>query len=263
MLGLPNAISIQNRGMLKMTIGFSRMLAICSLIGPIWLAACSQTESDPAGSTDVNIPPSDQTGISGDASSGSAQETIKEIEAWMNTEGAASMQCTIRDAEQDLDLKQTLLEMGKRDQSVRQIGTQLSDDALMVDEENTRQLREIIEAHGWPDNCLVGPDGADAAFLVLQHTQDTEFRTYALAKFEEKLKLGTVDASNYAYLIDRDLMNEGLPQIYGTQYRCESGATHPVRWKVENEENLDALRRKVGLFPIRLQDDLASFESCD
>jgi hypothetical protein len=35
--------------------------------------------------------------------------------------------------------------------------------------ENTRQLRQIVRRHGWPGRRLVGEDGADAAWLVLQH----------------------------------------------------------------------------------------------
>ena len=34
---------------------------------------------------------------------------------------------------------------------------------------NTARLRQIVRAHGWPGRTLVGEDGADAAWLLLQH----------------------------------------------------------------------------------------------
>ena len=35
---------------------------------------------------------------------------------------------------------------------------------------HTARLREIVAEHGWPGRSLAGEDGADAAWLVLQHT---------------------------------------------------------------------------------------------
>ncbi len=36
---------------------------------------------------------------------------------------------------------------------------------------HTARLQEIVAEHGWPGRSLAGEDGADAAWLVLQHTQ--------------------------------------------------------------------------------------------
>jgi hypothetical protein len=41
--------------------------------------------------------------------------------------------------------------------------------AITTTAENTRQLRQIVQRIGWPGRGLVGEDGADAAWLVLQH----------------------------------------------------------------------------------------------
>lgn len=38
-----------------------------------------------------------------------------------------------------------------------------------VHTENAQALEEIIEAHGWPGFSLVGKEGADAAWHILQH----------------------------------------------------------------------------------------------
>ena len=34
---------------------------------------------------------------------------------------------------------------------------------------NAQRLRRVIESVGWPGTDLVGPDGAEAAWLILQH----------------------------------------------------------------------------------------------
>src|SRR4051794_10939213 len=42
-----------------------------------------------------------------------------------------------------------------------------------VDRDNTKRLGEIVAEHGWPTTTLVGKDGANAAWLLVQHA-DTE-----------------------------------------------------------------------------------------
>ncbi|MFN0124784.1 MAG: hypothetical protein ACKV2V_30135 [Blastocatellia bacterium] len=39
----------------------------------------------------------------------------------------------------------------------------------IADQKNVRRLVSIIRRHGWPGRSEVGPEGAMAAFLVLQH----------------------------------------------------------------------------------------------
>src|SRR5688572_30331260 len=38
-----------------------------------------------------------------------------------------------------------------------------------VHQHNARRLDEIIDVHGWPVASTVGDDGAEAAWLILQH----------------------------------------------------------------------------------------------
>jgi len=65
-----------------------------------------------------------------------------------------------------------------------------------------------------------------------------------------------LDKSDYAMLNDRVLMEEGKPQVYGTQIKMaatfdgEDMAMQLYLWPVENPDALDSLRRSVGLSPI-------------
>ncbi len=74
-------------------------------------------------------------------------------------------------------LKNQLLLMQRCDESVRE---RLSNDSSLfvgyhplmeaVHLENAEFLRRIVQEHGWPCRDLVGEEGAEAAWLVLQHS---------------------------------------------------------------------------------------------
>src|SRR5262245_10057372 len=50
-----------------------------------------------------------------------------------------------------------------------------------ADEDNTKWLKGLVEKHGWPTNTLVGKDGANAAWLLVQHAdQDPKFQRCCL-----------------------------------------------------------------------------------
>src|SRR5690349_7489401 len=88
----------------------------------------------------------------------------------------------------DLALRQELLDRVKQDQAIRNEliskGIKSPDAALLarmqtIDSENTAWMKEIIKQHGWPGPELVGEDGTEAAFLLVQHA-DHEFQKQAL-----------------------------------------------------------------------------------
>ena len=74
-------------------------------------------------------------------------------------------------------LKEQLLAMKSRDEQTR--AALEADGSLFegyhprmeaVHRTNASELRAIIEEHGWPSDAMVGPEGAEAAWLVLQHS---------------------------------------------------------------------------------------------
>jgi Family of unknown function (DUF6624) len=91
-------------------------------------------------------------------------------------------------------------------------------EAARIDVANTDRLRAIIAEHGWPGRALVGDDGAEAAWLIAQHADhQLDFQREALALLERAVHDGDASASHLAYLKDRVRMNEGRPQLFGTQ----------------------------------------------
>lgn len=114
-----------------------------------------------------------------------------------------------------------------------------------VDEENTKWLQGIVEKAGWPTNTAVGKDGANAAWLLVQHADaDPKFQRRCL-DLMTKLPKGEISQSNLAYLTDRVLLAEGKKQLYGTQFIAVDG-----KWKprpIEDEGNVDKRRAEAGL----------------
>jgi hypothetical protein len=157
------------------------------------------------------------------------------------------------DAPSESALRQELLEMRDADQAERTGEVAVNNDAVRTD-----RLREIIEEDGWPTPRLVGVDGATAAWLIAQHSdQDVEFQRAALGLMCAAAAAGEADPAELAYLVDRVAVNSDPPQVYGTQVGgCEGGRAVPR--PIVDERHVDERRARVGLVP--LADYLAQFD---
>ncbi len=142
--------------------------------------------------------------------------------------------------------------MERRDQEVRQglTAESLGDTVRLrqmvaVDSAHTERLRALIEAYGWPGTSDVGNDGANAAWLLLQHTPDTAFQRKAVDLMTAAAERGEASRRSLALLVDRVLIRQGLPQRYGTQFMFVEGGIefHPI----EDPESVDERRADVGL----------------
>jgi hypothetical protein len=114
---------------------------------------------------------------------------------------------------------------------------------------NGDRLAEIIDEYGWPTAELVGQEAARRAWLVAQHAdRQLHLQRRALTLMTEAAHAGNSDTTQLAMLRDRILVNEGHPQIYGTQIAgVVNGA--PVPWPCEHPEQMDQRRAEVGLDP--------------
>lgn len=120
---------------------------------------------------------------------------------------------------------------------------------LEVDAQNTMWLDEIIGQYGWLTYSLVGEDGAQAAFLIVQHSPSLQFQKKCLKLLEQAVNQNEADNISLAYLTDRIRTTDGKPQLYGTQ-----GQTNPdgsiVPFPIEDEEHVDERRQAIGLEPV-------------
>lgn len=129
----------------------------------------------------------------------------------------------------------------------------ISERVMKVDEFNTTELEKMLDGRGWFRDDKDGSGAASNAWLIAQHAdQNPAFQQRALKLIEAELDAPGVSKRNYAYLYDRVQSAFGSDgkarrkQRYATQGRC----TGPGTWEplpVEDLENIDAIRAKVGL----------------
>jgi hypothetical protein len=118
-----------------------------------------------------------------------------------------------------------------------------------IDRKNIARMKEIVDKYGWPGKSLVGADGANAAWLLVQHAdQDRPFQKKCLELVKAAFKQGEATGQQLAYLTDRVLVGEGKKQIYGSQFQQKDGKLLPS--PIEDEANVDKRRKEVGLNPL-------------
>jgi hypothetical protein len=116
--------------------------------------------------------------------------------------------------------------------------------------ENTLKAKVILKEFGYPGTDKVSKETSSNFWLIVQHSDhDIEFQKEVLSILAKEVKLGHALVIDYAYLLDRVRVNEELPQIYGTQVYYDS-LGNPQPKKVENPDDLDSIRKSVGLEPI-------------
>ncbi len=124
----------------------------------------------------------------------------------------------------------------------------LSQAVQQADEENTKRLAEIVERYGWPRIALVGKEGANAAWLLVQHAdRNRPFQRQCLDLMTQ-LPKDEVSQRDLAYLTDRVLLAEGKKQVYGTQMNSAEGKWTPQ--PLEDPDNVDQRRAERGLEPL-------------
>ena len=157
----------------------------------------------------------------------------------------------------NLALRKELLEVVAEDQQIRNKMIKggmdhASKEILARIEEigsrNTRWMRSIIKEYGFPDAKLVGWDGTEAAFILIQHAEHS-FQKELLPLMQKEFRAGALSGPNYALFIDRVLVEDGKPQIYGLKAKPfdEWKAGDPVLYPIEDEANVDKRRAEVGL----------------
>lgn len=112
---------------------------------------------------------------------------------------------------------------------------------------HARRLAAIITRVGWPGFAIAGRYGALAAFLIAQHADhDPAFQERALAAMQAAFAQGGVEPRHVAYLIDHVRLAQGLPQVYGSQFR------HGAPRALEDPERVDERRATMGLEPLAI-----------
>jgi hypothetical protein len=117
------------------------------------------------------------------------------------------------------------------------------------DSVNLLKFENIMDSIGWPTISKVGKWGAATAFLIIDHTPREIMEKY-FPMLEESAKKGEASMTNYATIKDRILVNRNQKQVYGTQKHWDEKQGKFIFFPIEDEKNVNARRKEVGLFPL-------------
>ncbi|MCD9030913.1 type 2 lantipeptide synthetase LanM [Luteimonas sp. Y-2-2-4F] len=111
-------------------------------------------------------------------------------------------------------------------------------------------LEDVLDAHGWPSEAMVGREAGGAASRLAQHAGPgaLAFQRRCLREMRAAAALGEVPWREVAYLADAVSVNAGRRQRYGTKFRKRRGRLEP--YPLEAPGAVDARRRRMGLGPL-------------
>jgi len=132
---------------------------------------------------------------------------------------------------------------------------------LDVVRDNTGWLRVLVAERGWPGRSLVGQDGIDAAWLILQHTgsgvptigtpENLAFQATCVPLLRDAVRNGEADPWHLAHIVDNLHARAAEPAEYAvlnTAY-VHHGDTVVLRPDLD-PSTIDESRRQIGLHPI-------------
>ncbi|MFT7901360.1 DUF6624 domain-containing protein [Tenacibaculum ascidiaceicola] len=133
---------------------------------------------------------------------------------------------------------QILSEVYESDQRIRKSNELIK--YAKEDHRNQELVISIIEKCGMPTLNEVTQKHMNAIWLGLQHS-NKKIRKKYFPQIEKSVENGDLSKQQYALMKDRILMDEGKPQIYGSQIK------NGKLYKLENPETVNERRKKMGM----------------
>ncbi|MBK7465379.1 MAG: hypothetical protein IPJ43_00435 [Saprospiraceae bacterium] len=114
---------------------------------------------------------------------------------------------------------------------------------------NLIKVKSILDKYGWLGTDIIGGQGNNTLFLVIQHA-DIETQVQYLPMMREAVKNGKAKGSSLALLVDRVALRQGKRQIYGSQIARDQDSPVYYVSPLEDPDNVDKRRAEVGLGPL-------------
>ncbi|MFN0081554.1 MAG: DUF6624 domain-containing protein [Ferruginibacter sp.] len=117
------------------------------------------------------------------------------------------------------------------------------------DSENLKTVKYILDNYGWLGANVVGKQGNNTIFLVIQHADQTTQEAY-LPMMRESVKNGNAQKSALALLEDRVNIGQGKRQIYGSQVAMYFEDNKYYLRPLSDPDNVDKRRAEANLQPL-------------
>ena len=114
------------------------------------------------------------------------------------------------------------------------------------DSVNLLKVLALLDKNGWLGPDVVGQQGNNTVFLVIQHAGLKVQQKY-LPVMRDAVKKGNAFPDQLALLEDRVAIGEGRKQLYGSQIGMDKGSKTYYIEPIEDPDNLDKRRKNVGL----------------
>jgi len=117
----------------------------------------------------------------------------------------------------------------------------------------------VIKKYGYPGKTLVDSPANEAAWYVIQHTGKIHQYIDVIKKAADNNEL---PFHLYAMMLDRDLMDGGKEQVYGTQaayLTLKNGHTEWFVWPIKDAATVNERRKKAG-FDLTVEQNATRFD---
>jgi hypothetical protein len=112
-------------------------------------------------------------------------------------------------------------------------------------------LEGMFNRYGFPGYDLAGAAGSHHFWLMVQHCDKSpDFQERVLAAMKIQVEKGNAEPKDYAYLIDRVMLNTGRKQVYATQVTYRMDSSQAIPRPLQDSATVNERRAKVGLEPI-------------
>lgn len=112
---------------------------------------------------------------------------------------------------------------------------------------NELKAKTIINEYGFPGYDVAG-ESSGSFFWIIQHCDDDiPFQEHVLTLMKKEIDKNNASKENYAYLVDRVLVNKHQKQIYGTQIHVDTVTHKSAPFPLKYPEKVNELRKEMGL----------------
>lgn len=150
------------------------------------------------------------------------------------------------------EIKSQITLIFKKDQEIRKNPGSTLEQIRAFEDEFTQYLKKVVDEFGWLTISKFGEDVSYQAGILITHTQDKEFAQKCLKLMEENIE--DIEKTNFALVYDKVMLSAGKPQRYGTKlksyFKDDGSVVTEVVMPLEDPENIEVLRKQVGLSPL-------------
>ena len=127
-----------------------------------------------------------------------------------------------------------------------------------IDSLNVVFIESVFKKYGYPGKSMVDTPANEAAWYIIQHSNKIHQYIDLIKKAADEHEL---PFHLYAMMLDRDLMDLGKEQMYGTQISChkfKSITDECIVWPIKDPAKVNERRKQAG-FPNTVEQNATRF----